>query len=121
MPIPHCLSRVTRFSRALRLAGASWLGLASPGAAEPPPAACPPTVSGFAPVGAPAPEKPPRPATGAGSVAAFVEGLSSTDAAFEVVLGQGRILTLKKDLAVPGQPAPLIAIGDPTVIDFAVL
>src|SRR5262245_927326 len=41
----------------------------------------------------PAPEKPPRPLTGADSVASFVDNLSSNDAAFEVIVGQGRILT----------------------------
>src|SRR5262249_35600613 len=41
--------------------------------------------------------------------------------AFEVVLGQGRILTTETDLAVRGKPSALIAVGDASVIDFDVL
>jgi pilus assembly protein CpaC len=63
------------------------------------------------------------------SVAAFVEGVNHSDAAIEVLIGQGRILTLteKADLAPRTQPQggapvqPVIAVGDPTVIDFNVL
>ncbi|MGC1273853.1 MAG: pilus assembly protein N-terminal domain-containing protein [Planctomycetaceae bacterium] len=51
----------------------------------------------------------------------FVEGVSSNDALFRVFVGQGRLLTLKQDLVAPGRPEPLIAIGDPTVIDFEVV
>jgi pilus assembly protein CpaC len=40
---------------------------------------------------------------------------------FEVIVGQGRILTTKEDLAVPGKPPALIAVGDPSVLDFAVV
>src|SRR4051794_6432674 len=65
------------------------------------------------------PERPGRPAAGPGSVAEFVEGLARNDAAFEVQLGQGRILATRADLAVKGKPAPLVAIGDPTVADFS--
>jgi pilus assembly protein CpaC len=36
-------------------------------------------------------------------------------------VGQGRILTTKEDLTAPGRPPALIAVGDPTVIDFAVI
>lgn len=67
------------------------------------------------------PERAPRPATGAGSVAEFVEGISQNDAGFEVLVGQSRILTTKTDLAVRGKPAALVAMGDPTVADFQVL
>jgi pilus assembly protein CpaC len=62
----------------------------------------------------------PRPATGPGSVPSFVDGLKGNDAAFEVVVGQGRILTVKEDLAA-GPNRPLIATGDPSIIEFAVL
>ena len=48
----------------------------------------------------------------------IVEGVSSNDAAFEVILGQGRILTLRKDLTGPGQIQPVIAVGNPMVLDF---
>ena len=66
------------------------------------------------------PEKGPRPAEGPGSVSAFIEGLSSNDAALEVLVGQGRILNLRESL-MEGKSAPLIATGDPTVIDFIVV
>jgi pilus assembly protein CpaC len=57
---------------------------------------------------------PPRP------VAPFIAGLRANDAKFEVVVGQGRILTTEKNItAGPGQP--LIAVGDPAIIEFAVL
>src|SRR5262245_26651271 len=69
----------------------------------------------------PAPELPPRPVTGQGSVAEFVEGMTRNDASFEVLLGQGRILTTRAGLAAKGKPQPLIAIGDPTVADFTVV
>jgi len=67
------------------------------------------------------PERAPRPATGVGSVAEFVDNLSHNDAAFEVMVGQSRILTTKTDLAVRGKPSALVAVGDPTVADFQVL
>ena len=66
------------------------------------------------------PEKGPRPPTGPESVASFVDSISSNDAVFEVVLGQGRILTLKEDLTL-GKAQALIAVGDPTTIDFIVI
>jgi pilus assembly protein CpaC len=53
-------------------------------------------------------------------VPSFIEGLKGNDAAFEVNVGQGRILTVKDDLTV-GANQPLIAVGDPSVIEFAVL
>ena len=65
-------------------------------------------------------EKGPRPLTGPESVGSFVDSLSSNDATFEVPLGQGRILTLKEDLT-QGKAQALIAVGDPTVIDFIVI
>jgi pilus assembly protein CpaC len=66
------------------------------------------------------PEKGPRPAKGAESVSALVDNLSSKDAVFEVTLGQGRILSLKENIA-EGKNAPVIATGDPTVLDFIVV
>jgi pilus assembly protein CpaC len=47
----------------------------------------------------------------------FVDDLSTNDAVFEVTLGQARILTIKEKMKVPA----LVAIGDPSVIDFSVL
>jgi pilus assembly protein CpaC len=54
-------------------------------------------------------------------VPAFVDGVSITDAGFEVVLGQGRILTTKEDIAARGKPSALVALGDPSVADFAIV
>jgi pilus assembly protein CpaC len=51
-------------------------------------------------------------------VSSFVEGLGESSAVIEVKVGQGRILALKEDLAVLGQPAPFVAMGDPSVADF---
>ncbi|NBO91010.1 MAG: hypothetical protein EBV06_01645 [Planctomycetia bacterium] len=67
------------------------------------------------------PEKPAKPSSGPGSVAGFVEGVSGIDAGFEVLLGQGRILTLRDKLTVPGKTAPVIAVADPSVADFVVI
>src|SRR5262249_27670692 len=96
-----------------------FLGLGDWAAAQPCPG--PGTISGFTQCLPPTPEKPPKPPAGADSVPGFVEGLSSNDAAFEVVLGQGRILTLKENLAVPGKPPPQIAVGDPSVVNFQIV
>ena len=54
------------------------------------------------------------------SAKSFVESLRTNDATFEVVVGQGRILTTKTALT-SGQNQALIAVGDPSVIDFAVV
>jgi len=57
------------------------------------------------------PRLPPPPRT-------FIEELSANSAIIEVKIGQGRFLTLKENLSAPGQPAPFIAVGDPSVLDF---
>ncbi len=64
------------------------------------------------------PEIPARPAQGPNSVEAFVEGLNRSDAAIEVKLGHGKILTLKQDLFAGNRDQPAIAVGDPGVLDF---
>ncbi len=66
----------------------------------------------------------PRPQKGPEAVDAFIDNVSRNDAVFEVVVGQGRILTTKMDFLKPAAKeklAPLIAVGDPSVIDFDVL
>jgi pilus assembly protein CpaC len=95
------------------------IGLTGRSPAQQPPA--PPTVSGVPLCPVPTPEKGPRPATGAESVASFVDGLTSNDAAFEVLVGEGRILATKEPLTAPNKPPALVAVGDPTVIDFNVV
>jgi pilus assembly protein CpaC len=63
---------------------------------------------------------PPRPLQGPRSVGAMVEGLKGNDAAFDVLVNQARILTLKQDItAGPGRP--LVAVGDPTIVDFTII
>ncbi len=55
---------------------------------------------------------------------AFVKKLSANDALFEVIIGQGRLLTLERDIVEPGQPdqpSPFIAVGDPSVVDFEIV
>jgi pilus assembly protein CpaC len=67
------------------------------------------------------PEGPPRPPFGPESVPSFLDFVTSKDGVFEVIVGQGRIVTLKESLAVRGKVEPFIAIGDPTVLDFTVV
>lgn len=83
--------------------------------------ACPRANGGFSAHLPKTPESPPRPAEGPRSIAAFVDGLNRNDAVIEVLVGQGRILTTKAELAVRGQPTALVAVADPTVIDFAII
>ena len=62
----------------------------------------------------------PRPAQGPGSVDSFVDSLHGNDATFKVLVNQARILTLKQDITA-GPNQPLIAVGDPTILDFTVV
>lgn len=78
----------------------------------------PSALSGFAP---PIKMIAPAEARSKEHIGTFVESLRSNDAMFEVVLGQGRLLTLKSNLAVANKPSPVIAVGDPTVVDFEVV
>jgi pilus assembly protein CpaC len=81
--------------------------------------ACDLPIGGFPPLVPPLPQRAPRTAAEVGSL---VDNLSTKDAGFEVIVGEGRVLTLKGDLAPPGKPGkPWIVAGDPTVIDFVVL
>ena len=63
-------------------------------------------------------ERPPRSTR---EIEAFAESLAGNDARIKVVVGQGRLLTLRSDLVQPGQPSPLIAVGDPTIVDFQII
>src|SRR6516162_4641241 len=60
----------------------------------------------------------PRPAQ---ELKAFAKEVTSNDAQFEVFVGQGRLLTLKEDMVDPKKQSPLIATGDPSIIDFEVV
>ena len=81
-------------------------------AQESPAPPAPPTIGGFAPRLPMTPPLPGPPAT------SFIDGLGAAVGAIEVKVGQGRFVALKEDLAVAGQPAPFLAVGDPSVVDF---
>ncbi|HUE74883.1 MAG TPA: pilus assembly protein N-terminal domain-containing protein [Pirellulaceae bacterium] len=111
------------------LACAGWTQSAS---AQPQPQSRPeplpppePLTSGFQPHLPVIPSRVAPSAERFSAASSFIESLSRNDAMFEVVLGQGRMLVLKEDLAPPAAPAdanqPLIAVGNPGVIDFQVL
>ena len=51
----------------------------------------------------------------------FIKQLSANDARFEVIIGQGRLLTLERDIVEPDKLSPLVAVGDPSVIDFEIV
>jgi pilus assembly protein CpaC len=53
-------------------------------------------------------------------VASFIDSLRGNDAAIEVIVGQGRLLTLKSDIATKDRSA-VVAVGDPTILEFDVL
>ena len=52
--------------------------------------------------------------------ASFIDTLRGNDAAFKIVVGQGRLMTIKPDLA-SREGKGVIAVGDPTVVEFEVL
>jgi pilus assembly protein CpaC len=71
------------------------------------------------PVGAiPSPLQQPPPPANPTQANSLVESLSASTSIIEVKVGQGRFLTLKENLVVPGKPQPLIAVGDSSVADF---
>lgn len=53
-------------------------------------------------------------------VASFIDSLRGNDAAVEVIIGQGRLMTLKSDIVTRDRKA-VIAVGDPTILEFEVL
>lgn len=104
------------------LAAVATLILAEFAAAEPPDAwrsdTSPPNQAGFRQHIA---EVPPRERRSEDEIRSFIDKLSTNDAIVEVVVGQGRLVTLKEDLAAPGMPEPIVAAGDPTVVDFEII
>lgn len=70
------------------------------------------TISGFQPL----PDVPVVQPGPPREVQSLIKSLSATDAMLEVIVGQGRLLTLNLDIVAAGKPKPLIAIGDPSVI-----
>ncbi len=66
------------------------------------------------------PELPRRRDAGPEAVGEFVKGLSTNDSTFDVLVGQGRVLTTKVDL-VAARGRATVSVGDPSIVDFAVL
>lgn len=50
----------------------------------------------------------------------FIGGISSSDGAIELVVGQGKTVTLKKEISTE-EAVGVIAVGDPSIVDFEVL
>ena len=113
MPAPGGPHRGRLWSSA-GLAAALSLALTAPSAAQdridPQPR---PSIGGFVPR-LPIPSES-REFTPSGTM---VEGMGSATSFLELKVGQGRFLSLRENLVVPGQPAPFIAVGDPNVADF---
>ncbi len=57
---------------------------------------------------------------GVAPTASFIESLQGNDAVVEVILGQGRLLTLKADIADKRGRA-VIALADPSLVEFEML
>jgi pilus assembly protein CpaC len=51
----------------------------------------------------------------------LVESVYGTDGGMEVILGQGRLLSLNQRLATEEQDGAIIALGDPSIVDFEVI
>lgn len=54
------------------------------------------------------------------SASPFVQNVSRHDASLRIIVGQGRLLTLKDELSHNGIPA-FVAVGDPSVVEFEVI
>jgi Flp pilus assembly secretin CpaC len=122
------ISRTRLISNLAALAALGfWIGLSAPATAQ--------SNGGYESGGLPVvPQRAPRAAQGKGAdeqwgtarnpkdkpLASLIETPQGTDATLEVVVGQGRLLTLKKPIAGAGRTA-FIAVGDPRVVDFEVL
>jgi pilus assembly protein CpaC len=63
---------------------------------------------------------PARPREGPRSVDALIEPLRGNDAAIDLLVNQARILTLKQEITA-GPAQALIAVGDPTILDFTII
>lgn len=67
------------------------------------------------------PDQAHRPPTGPEAITSFLDSLSVKDGVFEIVVGQGRILTTKEDIVAPKKGPAMIAVGSPNVIDFVMV
>lgn len=55
-------------------------------------------------------------------VDSFIQSLKGEDAVIEVIVGRGRLITLEQPLSDLNQGnVPVVAVGDPTVLDFDIL
>jgi len=114
LPIAGLVSALFLLHPADPLAAQELPAISAPGQAQTPASTPPsPTLGGFAPR-LPSPptirEVPPPPS--------IVEGVGEATSIIEIKAGQGRFLTLREDLVIPNQPAPFLAVGDPSVVDF---
>ncbi len=75
---------------------------------------CPPKIP-------PAPNMDPKPLAGPGAVRDFLNGISITDSTFDLLVGQGRILTTKNAIVIQGGPRATVSVGDPAIVDFTLL
>jgi pilus assembly protein CpaC len=50
----------------------------------------------------------------------FIGGISESDGAIELIVGQGKTVTLKKEISTE-ESVGVIAVGDPSIVDFEVL
>jgi len=111
-------SRSGRWTTSLLVALGLSVGLLVDLSRAQPPDEAEPPLSGFTPILPLVQQRAARPAA---DMTNFLDTLGTNDALIEVVLGQGRLLTLKEDLAVAGRASPVIAVGDPAVLNFEVV
>lgn len=110
-----------------------WIGWAGSVAAQPqtlpqpqplpqPPPQPPDCLIGGLPTQLPPlPNQAHRPPTGPEAITSFIDSLTVKDGVFEVVVGEGRILTLKEDIAIPKKGPAMIAVGSQYIIDYVVV
>ena len=56
------------------------------------------------------------------SVTSFLKNVQGQDAVIEVIVGRGRLLTLDQPIAQPADDQiPVVAVGDPSVVDLDIL
>jgi pilus assembly protein CpaC len=112
-PKPKGSGRGRPGSALLALAMATFARDSAAQEGPPPPPVPAPPISGFSPTLPTLPTARDLPAA-----SSLIDGLGDPVGALEVKVGQGRFVVLREDLVVPNQPAPFIAVGDPTVADF---
>lgn len=124
----HLWSRIAGSGSAVKLGCAVLLvsaWLIQSASSQPPPPPPELLLSGFQPLVPAVPSRVASPGDRFKAASSFIDTMSKSDAMFEVVLGQSRLIVLKDDLvqeAAVGKAAPpLIAVSNPGVTDFDVL